>query len=350
MRCHFYYSGCRSKFRISSPAILIDNRHPLPDNLSKHMKKIFGFIFLAVLSFSAGAEEIPTVAILDFAVSDVSRQEMILYLDYLSTYINNTKAFRLIDRSQRDAILAEQGFSLADCTDENCQLEVGRLLVAEYLIVGSIGKVGSRYLLNLKYINVSTGEAEKTASYKYNSLDDLVDASEQVAVDFAGENGTALESSQIEDTATEAAVEPNREDSPGTEVIDEPSQPVYKRFSVEVAIGAFGLLPEGGDLNLFFAGTLDFSYNLFRNLGLGTFYGYPSGGLQLTLGSRSQFAFGLRGCIFFHELYDGYFGVGGKIYLKNFSLAADFPFPGPHIAGSTPPRAMQVLVGYSLSF
>ena len=87
----------------------------------------------------------------------------------------NTKEFDVLDRSQRDNILKEIEFSLSDCADESCQLEAGRMLTADIIIVGSIGKVGTRLALNVQLIDVETGATKSSAANIYASMDALVD-------------------------------------------------------------------------------------------------------------------------------------------------------------------------------
>jgi hypothetical protein len=47
--------------------------------------------------------------------------------------------------------------------------------------VGSLGKVGQRYILNAKMLDVRTGEAVSTAYKVFGSLEELVDGTEGVA-------------------------------------------------------------------------------------------------------------------------------------------------------------------------
>ena len=48
-------------------------------------------------------------------------------------------------------------------------------------IVGSIGKVGSRYILNSKLIDLLTGETVSTAHSVYLSIDELIDGCDSIA-------------------------------------------------------------------------------------------------------------------------------------------------------------------------
>ena len=145
------------------------------------MKKQILNLFLALLVISAaGADERPTVTVLDFKTSDISESEAEVFLDYLSSHIVDLDKYRVIDRTQRENILAEIKFSFTGCTDEECQLEIGRMLAAQLIIVGSLGKVGEQYIINTKVIDVETGETTRTASEKYSSIDGMVNDSQRL--------------------------------------------------------------------------------------------------------------------------------------------------------------------------
>ncbi|MBN1649336.1 MAG: hypothetical protein JW874_14965, partial [Spirochaetales bacterium] len=133
--------------------------------------------FSVSLTVFADDNYIPVITVLDFELNGLSKAEGRIFLDFLSSHIARVKSFRLIDRSQRDSLLAEMEFSMSGCSDESCQLEIGKMLAADYIIVGSIGTLGNRYLLNIKLIRVASSVTEHSASEKYATIDDLVDDS-----------------------------------------------------------------------------------------------------------------------------------------------------------------------------
>ncbi len=123
----------------------------------------------------------PVMSVLGFTSDEALKAEVEVFVDYFSTHIVETGDYRVIDRAQRGRILEEIEFSYADCTDAECQLEIGRLLSADLIVVGSIGMVSNEYLLNVKLIGVETGETVNAASGKYRSMKELVEGSREVA-------------------------------------------------------------------------------------------------------------------------------------------------------------------------
>lgn len=111
-----------------------------------------GFLsFLLLLPLCAFGQnrEAPVITVLDFQASGISEGEITIFTDFIASHIVGTGKYTVIDRMQRRAILEEIEFSNADCTDEACQLEIGKLLSASQIIVGSLGKFGAKYILNI---------------------------------------------------------------------------------------------------------------------------------------------------------------------------------------------------------
>ena len=128
----------------------------------------------------------PLVAVMDFQVENLAASEGRLIVDLLSSALASRQVFRVLERSQRDAILKEIEFSVSGCAEESCQLKAGRLLAADRIVVGSLGRVGGRYILNAKLLQVETGEVAATAYQVFKSLDELVDGCEEVAFSLSG--------------------------------------------------------------------------------------------------------------------------------------------------------------------
>jgi hypothetical protein len=126
------------------------------------------------------------LAVLDFTVSGISAAEGALFSDVLTTHLVGSGAYRIIDRSERDAVLKEIEFSLSDCGDESCQLEAGRLLSASRIVVGSIGALGNLFLVSLRLLEVETGEALAGVSEKYPSLEALAGDAARLAGALSG--------------------------------------------------------------------------------------------------------------------------------------------------------------------
>ncbi len=150
------------------------------------MKKILVLVFILIITVNAFAEEKELITVMDFSSNNFSEMDVIVFVDYLSSQIQNTGEYRVIDRMQRENILSELEFSNSGCTDESCQLEIGRLLSARKVIVGSIGSIGNKQILNVKLIDVETSETINSASKKYADMDEMLSGSDILISELFG--------------------------------------------------------------------------------------------------------------------------------------------------------------------
>ena len=103
----------------------------------------------------------PSISVLDFDAKGIPTNEAETLTERLRSEIANTNAVRLTDRKLLEKILQEQGLQQSGCTTDECAAEVGQLLGAQFIISGSIGKLGSSFTIDAKMVSVTTGAAER---------------------------------------------------------------------------------------------------------------------------------------------------------------------------------------------
>ena len=154
------------------------------------MKKFYFGLLLCFWFFLASlfAQETKmTVAVMELdAKEGVSVGVASIISDYLRTQIVNTDKFTMVTRENMETILKEQNFQISGCTSQECIIQVGQLLGVRKMFTGSIGKVGTTYLINLKLINIETGKIEKAEPEKVKSEDELLSAVSNLANKMAG--------------------------------------------------------------------------------------------------------------------------------------------------------------------
>jgi hypothetical protein len=74
-----------------------------------------------------------------------------------NAFVNIGKV-RVVDRKNIEQIMEEYKFQASALTDESTAVEIGKLSGADIIVIGSINYVGKMYYLNIKLINVETGE------------------------------------------------------------------------------------------------------------------------------------------------------------------------------------------------
>jgi TolB-like protein len=123
-------------------------------------KSLYSIIFF--ISILVGQNTKPTIAILDFEGQGVDPSEVQTLSERMRTEIGNTNAVRLIERKAVEKIMMEQGLQQSGCTSDECAAEVGQLLGVQFMISGSIGKMGKSYTIDCKMFSVETGETVRS--------------------------------------------------------------------------------------------------------------------------------------------------------------------------------------------
>ncbi|MBL8028441.1 MAG: hypothetical protein JNL74_18595 [Fibrobacteres bacterium] len=158
--------------------------------------RLFLLSILIVLTFSLSSAQSGSkinIAVSALEGRGLAEGEAGTLTDALSSYLSNTGAFRVMERGRMDVILKEQGFQQSGaCTDAACIVEMGQLLGVDHMITGSIGKVGLTYSVNLRMINVGSGEIVRSLSKFYKGEIDgvLTDVLPAVAEELAGKQAT----------------------------------------------------------------------------------------------------------------------------------------------------------------
>ena len=142
---------------------------------------------LSVMLNAQTTSTIPAVAILDFESRGIPTYEVETLTERLRSEAANTNAIRLIDRKMLESILNEQGLQQSGCTTDECAAEVGQLLGAQYMINGSIGKLGNTYTIDAKLVSVTTGAAERAKTVTYvGEVSELIVEMEILAWEIVG--------------------------------------------------------------------------------------------------------------------------------------------------------------------
>ena len=105
------------------------------------------FLFLFLISTGFSQQEKMRIAILDLQAQGVSDITAKTVSDLLRTELFNTKLFIVVERQQMDSVLKEQGFQQSGCTETECAIQVGKLLSARKMLIGSVNKLGEAYII-----------------------------------------------------------------------------------------------------------------------------------------------------------------------------------------------------------
>jgi hypothetical protein len=128
-------------------------------------------------------------AVMRFESAGIDSGVSMVITDIFTNQIQANGKYRVMERSQINKILNEQGFQNSGaCSTTECAVEIGRLLSIDNMFIGSIGKLGESWVINIRLINIKTGEIVSNLSKQVvGKVDDLSSAAIQMANEFSQE-------------------------------------------------------------------------------------------------------------------------------------------------------------------
>jgi antitoxin component YwqK of YwqJK toxin-antitoxin module/TolB-like protein len=101
--------------------------------------------------------------------------------DTLRTAFINTGRFTILERTKIKTILEEQAFQMTGLTSTEDAAKMGNILNVKYIATGSITKVGSEYVLNVRVVQVENSEILAAETGNCGSEKELVSAIDSLA-------------------------------------------------------------------------------------------------------------------------------------------------------------------------
>lgn len=144
------------------------------------------------------ATRLPNLAVMRLESSRLDTADLDVLRDALTVELQNSGRVRVMERSQMNSILAEQGFQKSgSCDASDCAVEVGRILAVDRMVLGSAGKLGETWSVTLRLVNVETGEvAASVRDSRSGTIEVLLSQSvPKLASDLVAAIGTPLSAS-----------------------------------------------------------------------------------------------------------------------------------------------------------
>ena len=177
-------------------------------------------------SNSDSTDSRPSLAILDFEIqgSGLSKIEAEGLTNALKTEIIDLKQFIVLERSAINKVFSEQKFQYSGAVDNNTASEIGRIVGAEYVHIGSIMLFAGTYRVDSRLVEVSTGKANISADFESDGRKGLLKGMESIAHKLSGlnYNDTAEETQKAKE---EAAAKKAKEEEALDELV-----PVYRFY------------------------------------------------------------------------------------------------------------------------
>ena len=105
------------------------------------------------------------LAVFPFSCSEKLEAERVGFAmsELLTHYFNTGAAFTVVERSLLTKVLEEQKLQLSGAIDPDSAVQVGRLLGAKLVLLGSVEKLGGKYQVNARIVETQTGRVVSTA-------------------------------------------------------------------------------------------------------------------------------------------------------------------------------------------
>lgn len=123
-------------------------------------KVVFTVFLFAVFGINTNAQM--KIGVINFkARAGVSSNDVDGVSSIFGTYFINPQKFTLVERSQIDNVINEQGFQYSSLT-ENQAVKLGEILNLSKIVIGDVSIIGGQYNVDVRIVNVQTGAVEAT--------------------------------------------------------------------------------------------------------------------------------------------------------------------------------------------
>lgn len=152
---------------------------------------IFPLVLSAMLAAPPSTSQQPkksSCAVGQLQALRVDSMDVSILSEALTSSLLSTGKLRMLERSQMENILKEQGFQQSGaCDASECAVEIGKLLSVDHIVVGSIGHIGSSYVISMRMVDVGSGEIRTSSSHSIQgSIDQVLLAVPDIARELVG--------------------------------------------------------------------------------------------------------------------------------------------------------------------
>jgi hypothetical protein len=126
------------------------------------MKTKILFIMIVAVLMAGAANAQMKVAVLDFKAGvGVAQGDVDGISAIFGTYFIDPQKFTLVERTQIDKTIAEQGFQYSALTNQQ-MVKIGQILNIQKIVVGDVNIMNGQYNVDVRMVNVETGAVDAT--------------------------------------------------------------------------------------------------------------------------------------------------------------------------------------------
>jgi TolB-like protein len=220
---------------------------------------LFPVVSLFLLILPANAAKM-SIAVMDFQAKGIDTAIAQNVSELIRGEMINAGIFIVIERAQMGQILKEQGFQQTGCTDVSCAVEIGKILSANKMLVGSVMKIATSIIISGRVVDVQSGVGEFSENQECESEAKLLNAVKL----FTGKLSARIQGKPIPSLPSDAVIQDKSPDQAGQQSIGK----------LEGSYYASGRNPNGST----YSGTVQISkgnnsYKFFWKIGNSTYNG-----------------------------------------------------------------------------
>ncbi len=141
---------------------------------------------LAVLAAPGGGKE--RLAVLDFVTSGVDAELGVTLTQVFASELGKSGEYEIVGRDAIQALLGVEIQKQAlGCGDRGCLAELGGMLDARYVVAGTLGKVGTLFVLSVQMIDSSHARVLNRASRRASRPEELAEQAPGLARELLAE-------------------------------------------------------------------------------------------------------------------------------------------------------------------
>ena len=151
---------------------------------AKHFLQI---ILILISNSFLLAQKQPLIAVIPLqSLGGISQEEAGTVTNLLETGLVKSLVFQVVEKSELAEVLAAQEYSAEEYVDENFAAKLGKLLSAEQIVLGTLSRLGDKYFLTAKMIDVATCRTVRADKDEAYSIEAIAGQAETLGYRLAG--------------------------------------------------------------------------------------------------------------------------------------------------------------------
>jgi len=114
-----------------------------------------------------------TLAVSNFEAQGMSASAAAIAADWMRSELVRVGSFKVLERKNMDAIMAEQAVQQTGCTDQDCAVKLGKMLNVDRMALGSMGKFEDSYVVMVRVVSVESGQVIWSGTARGRTIDDV---------------------------------------------------------------------------------------------------------------------------------------------------------------------------------